>query len=38
MVAAEAARSGGSAVEQTRQQVFAVFDGPLRSDSPRVRD
>jgi pimeloyl-ACP methyl ester carboxylesterase len=31
MVAAEAARFGGGAVEQTRQQVFAVFDGPARA-------
>jgi pimeloyl-ACP methyl ester carboxylesterase/DNA-binding winged helix-turn-helix (wHTH) protein len=31
IVAAEAARFGGTAVQQAGQQVFAVFDGPARA-------
>jgi pimeloyl-ACP methyl ester carboxylesterase len=31
MVAAEAAKFGGAAVQQARERVFAVFDGPARA-------
>ncbi len=31
MVAAEAAKFGGTAVQHAREQVFAVFDGPARA-------